>query len=75
MRDLDWRTRSFIIGGVLGAVLGLAGAYVYVQSTEREGAEPGLQPAEAVGIGLALLAVLRQIATLHEGDKGKKKLH
>jgi hypothetical protein len=74
MRELDWRTRSFLIGGVLGAALGLTAAYIYVQAADREGVEPELQPAEAVGIGLALLAVLRQIATLHQDDKAKKKL-
>jgi hypothetical protein len=72
MSEMDWRTKTFVIGGVLGAVLGLSAAYIYVNSVEREGAEPELRPAEAVGLGLALLAVLRQIATLHSGDKDKK---
>ncbi len=72
MNEMSWRTKTFLIGGMTGAVLGLCAAYLYVTSVEREGAEPELQPSEAVGIGLALLAVLRQIATLHEGDKAKK---
>jgi len=73
MRNLDWRTKAFLVGGAVGAVLGLSAAYIYVNSVEKEGVQPELQPAEAVGIGLALLAVLRQIANLHEGDSKKKK--
>jgi hypothetical protein len=73
MRNLDWRTKAFLVGGAVGAVLGLSAAYIYVNSVEKEGVQPELQPAEAVGIGLALLAVLRQIANLHEGDGKKKK--
>jgi len=74
MRNLDWRTKAFLVGGAVGAVLGLSAAYIYVNSVEKEGVQPELQPAEAVGIGLALLAVLRQIANLHEGDRKKKQL-
>ena len=74
MRNLNWRTKAFLIGGAVGAALGLSAAYIYVNSVEKEGVQPELQPAEAVGIGLALLAVLRQIANLHEGDRTKKQL-
>jgi hypothetical protein len=73
MRNLDWRTKAFLAGGAVGALLGLGAAYIYVNSVEKEGAPPKIQPAEAVGIGLALLAVLRQIASLHEGDAKKRK--
>jgi hypothetical protein len=74
MKNLDWRTKAFLIGGGVGAVLGLSAAYIYVNSAEKEGVQPELKPAEAVGIGLALLAVLRQIANLHEGDHKKKQV-
>ena len=73
MKNLDWRAKAFVIGGAVGAVLGLSAAYIYVNSVEKEGAPPEIQPGEVVGVGLALLAILRQIATLHEGDLKKKK--
>lgn len=73
MRNLNWRTKAFLVGGAVGAVLGLSAAYIYVNSVEKEGGQPEVQPGEVVGIGLALLAVLRQIASLHEGDSKKKK--
>ena len=72
MRDLDWRVKALLTGGVIGTALGLTAAYLYIHSVEEEGTTPEIQPSEAVGIGLAILAVLRQIATLHEGDSPKK---
>jgi len=73
VQNLSWRTKAFLIGGALGAVLGLSAAYIYVNAVEKDGSPPEIQPSEAVGIGLALLAVLRQIASLHEGDSKKRK--
>ena len=73
MNNMNWRTRAFIISGIVGAALGVSAAYIYINSVEKNGREPSLQPKEAVGIGLSLLALLRQIATLHEGDAGGKR--
>lgn len=74
--DSNWRGRAYLMGGLVGAVLGLGAAYIYVNAAEKSGeAKPELPPSEAVGIGLALLAVLRQIATMYEKEnKGHKKL-
>ncbi len=75
MNRLDWRTRTFVIGGVVGALLGVSAAYIYVNSVEKDGKTPELRPAEAVAIGLSLLGILRQIANMRDdGGKGKKKL-
>ncbi|MBI3763630.1 MAG: hypothetical protein HY260_17445 [Chloroflexi bacterium] len=68
---LDWRTKAYIIGAALGAVVGVGAAYLYVHSSEEDGRPPELQPTEAVGIGLAIIAALRQIANLHAGDTKK----
>lgn len=75
MNNLDWRTRAFVIGGVVGALFGLASAYMYVRSVETRGEAPQLAPSEAVGLGLTALGLLRQIATINEQEKSKKKGH
>ena len=69
---LDWKTKAYLVGAVVGAVVGVGAAYLYVSSSEKEGGPPELQPQEAVGIGLAIIAALRQIASLHGGDEKKK---
>ena len=76
--DSDWRGKAFIVGGVLGALLGLGAAYIYINAAEESGETPELSPGTAVTIGLSLLALLRQVAAIAEGDdhdkdKDKKK--
>lgn len=75
--DKDWRGKAFVVGGVLGALLGLGAAYIYVNAAEQSGEAPEVSPGTAVTIGLSLLALLRQVAVIGEGggdgDKDKKK--
>ncbi len=74
--EMDWRGRAFLIGGVLGALLGVGAAYIYINAAEQSGEKPEVSPGTAVTIGLSLLALLRQVAAIGEGesgDKGKKK--
>ena len=75
--DSNWRTKAFIVGGVVGALLGVGAAYIYINAAEQSDEAPELSPGTAVTIGLSLLALLRQVAAIGEGDndddKKKKK--
>jgi hypothetical protein len=70
----NWRARALLIGALVGGLFGVGAAYIYVNSVQKTGKQPEVQASEAVGIGLALMALLRQIATLHEGDEKRRKL-
>jgi hypothetical protein len=65
---MNLKTRIMIIGGVIGALLGVGAAYLYLQSAEvkvdEEGNErlPAVQPAKALTLGLGVMTLLRQIA-------------
>jgi hypothetical protein len=65
---MNLKTRVMIVGGVVGALLGVGAAYVYLQSADvkvDEGGNerlPAVQPAKALTIGLAVMTLLRQIA-------------
>jgi hypothetical protein len=66
---MNLRTRVMIIGGVVGALLGVGAAYLYLQSgveVDEEGNErlPTVQPAKALTLGLGVMTLLRQIAGL-----------
>ncbi len=69
--EQEWRTKALIIGGVVGALLGLGAAYIYINAAEESGEQPEVTPGSAVTIGLSLLALLRQVAAIGEG--GEKK--
>jgi hypothetical protein len=62
-----------IIGGVLGALLGVGAAYLYLQSTpvevNEEGQErlPTVQPGKAITAGLGILTAVKQIVGLGKG--------
>lgn len=67
---MNVRTRVLIVGGVLGALLGVGAAYLYLRSTpvqvDEKGRErlPAVQPGRALAIGLSMLTVLKQITGL-----------
>jgi len=64
------RTQVMIIGGVVGALLGVSAAYLYLQATpievDSEGQErlPPVQTGKALTTGLGVLTVLKQIVGL-----------
>lgn len=71
---MNLRTRVIIIGGALGALLGVGAAYLYLKSTpvdvDAEGNEqlPPVQPGKALTAGLGVLTVLKQVTGLGRTD-------
>ena len=61
-----WKTRAMIIGGVIGACLGVGTAYLVAQRAEQEGVELKVGPGEGLRLGMLALGMLRQVAGLGE---------
>ncbi len=65
---MNERTRVLMIGGIFGALIGVLGAWLYLNSAEiqvdTEGNERIVAPSagDSLKLGLGLLALLRQIA-------------
>ena len=53
-----------VVGALLGALLGLFGAYLYQRRAEEQADAPQLSTAKAVKLGFGVLSLLRQIANL-----------
>lgn len=71
----DWKTSTYMIGGVIGALLGFLSAHFYTRSAEENNA--GLPPrpistADVFRLSLAAIALLRQIADLGVNRGGKR---
>lgn len=70
---MNLRTRLMIIGGVLGASLGVLAAHLYLQATpvtvDEEGREqlPAVQPGKALTASVGVLTALRQITGMGKG--------
>lgn len=67
---MNLRVRVMIIGSVVGALLGVGAAYLYLKSTPVEvdagGRErlPAIHPGKAITVALGLLTVVKQITGL-----------
>ncbi|MCU0497060.1 MAG: hypothetical protein MUF87_06875 [Anaerolineae bacterium] len=74
-RNSGTPTRTYALGLLLGAGFGLLTAYLFSRSSEEEarlngGQRPELQTGQLIGIAVAAIALMRQIAEL---GKPKKK--
>lgn len=67
--ETHWKTRVMLIGGVVGALLGVGTAYLLAQRAEREGKQLKLGAGEGLRLGMLLLGTLRQVAGLGESRK------
>jgi hypothetical protein len=69
----NWRTSFFIGGTVIGALIGLATAYLMVRSAEeRDGRPPKITTADAVRIGVSTIGLVRGITVLGDNPPAKK---
>jgi hypothetical protein len=69
---VNLRMRVLIVGGVIGALVGVGAAYLYLRAApievDAEGKErlPAIQPGKALGAGLGVLTAIRQIVGLSQ---------
>jgi H+/Cl- antiporter ClcA len=71
-----WKPQTYTLGAVVGAVFGFLAAYLYARAAEESAERSGGKPqspgtGELIGLGLAALALIRQITEL--GKPPKKK--
>lgn len=59
----EYKPRVLLIGGVLGAAVGLAAAYLLLQRYDENQA-PDITMGEGVKLGMLVAGLLRSIATL-----------
>jgi hypothetical protein len=71
---MNLRTRVMVMGGVVGALIGVLAAHLYLRSAsggpgeEGEAELPAVQPGDAIKLSLGVLAVLRQITGMGESQ-------
>ena len=62
--DESWQPRVYALGGLVGAVLGLLSAYLFVRAAEEQhqGDAPTIPgTGDAVKLGISLLGIIRTI--------------
>ena len=63
--DSKWKTKTYIIGAVAGAIIGLGTAFLLVRSSdERVGGPPEVSTMDALKISVGIIGLARGIASL-----------
>jgi NhaP-type Na+/H+ or K+/H+ antiporter len=72
----DEKTSNYLIGALIGAVVGLLASYLYGRAKDEERNEGNdvkpMQVGQMLAIGLALLGVVRQISEAGHPSAGKR---
>ena len=60
----NWKSKTLVMGIVIGAVAGAVSALLLIKKAETEHTTPKLTAGEGIQVGLGLLGVMRLIAGL-----------
>ena len=67
---MNWKTRVMLVGGVMGLLIGVASAFVYIRTITAEQGDndkvqlPALKPTDVLPIVITAVGLLRTIAGL-----------
>jgi len=59
----NWKPKVLAIGGVVGALVGVAAAYMLIQRSEED-TPPRISAGEGVKLGVLVFGLLKSIASL-----------
>ena len=70
------RSQTYLIGAAAGLLFGLISAYIYNRAASDNGPLPDgrnrIQTGEVLGLGLAVLGIIRQVTEMGRGPEPKK---
>lgn len=62
--DTSWKAQTLVIGGVLGALIGIGAALLLTKRAEQKGTKLAMTPVKGVQLGVMLAGLLRSILSL-----------
>jgi len=65
----NWKTKTIVIGGLLGAAAGIIAALLLIQRAEETQQMPRLTAGDGVKVGVGVLGLLRLIADIAGSKK------
>jgi hypothetical protein len=64
--DNLWKFKTLLIGGVIGALVGISGALLLTKRAEQKGQLLAITPVKGVQLGVMVAGLLRSILLLGE---------
>jgi ABC-type Mn2+/Zn2+ transport system permease subunit len=65
--DNSWKAKTLVIGGVIGALVGVGGAFLLVRRSEQQGKPLSISTGRGVQLGMLVAGLLRSILSLGDG--------
>jgi hypothetical protein len=59
----NWKPKALVIGGVIGAVVGVAAVYILIQHSSDD-KPPQISTGQGIKLGVLVLSLLRNISNL-----------
>jgi hypothetical protein len=60
----SWKLQTLVIGGVLGALVGVGAAFLLTKRAEQKGTSLAITPGKGVQLGVMIAGLLRSILSL-----------
>ena len=71
--NVSWKSKTILVGAVIGALTGIGTAYFLIQNAEKDGESFSFSSGQGLKLGLLILGTLRQVMQMDDGQaKGKK---
>lgn len=65
----NWKTKTIVIGGIIGAVAGIVAALLLIQRAEETQQVPRLTAGDGVKVGVGVVGLLRLISDIAGSKK------
>ena len=63
-QEQNWKSRVLVVGGLVGAILGVGAGYLFIQVSEESGGPKKVSMGQAFKLAIAALGVVRQASLL-----------
>ena len=64
--DNSWKLQTLVVGGVLGALVGVGAAFLMANRAEQKGTTLAITPGKGVQLGVMIAGLFRSLLSLGE---------